>query len=287
MLCSSCPRNCKVDRQKSVGFCSCPKEIIVAKYMLHHWEEPIISGDENSAGSGAIFFGGCNLKCVYCQNEEISFNPKGIKMTPNELASLFKKIEEMGALNINLVSPTQYTNEIIKAIKIYRPKIPIIYNTSGYELPSLITELLPYVDIFLTDMKYSSDDVSKKYSRCSDYVGFCKESTDIMIKNKPLVFDGDLMKQGVIVRHLVLPGELKNTFGVIDYFTRYKGKAYLSVMSQFTPEYRSSIKRGLTPLEYKIVLRKIIESGIDECFVQELSSASEEYIPEFNTGNET
>ena len=282
--CCLCPHKCGVDREKNFGRCHSLSEMRICRIAPHFYEEPPISGTK---GSGTIFFGGCSLDCEFCQNYKISKSYAGIPYSPEKLADELKKLEESGVHNVNFVTPTHFSDKIRLALDIYRPKIPIIYNTSGYELPSLITELLPYVDIFLTDMKYSSDDVSKKYSCCSDYVGFCKESTDIMIKNKPLVFDGDLMKQGVIVRHLVLPGELKNTFGVIDYFTRYKGKAYLSVMSQFTPEYRSSIKRGLTPLEYKIVLRKIIESGIDECFVQELSSASEEYIPEFNTGNET
>lgn len=281
--CCLCPHKCGVDREKNFGRCHSLSEMRICRIAPHFYEEPPISGTK---GSGTIFFGGCSLDCEFCQNYKISKSYAGIPYSPEKLADELKKLEESGVHNVNFVTPTHFSDKIRLALDIYRPKIPIVYNTSGYELPSVITELLPYVDIFLTDMKYSSDDVAKKYSRCSDYVGFCKESTDIMIKNKPLVFDGDLMKQGVIVRHLVIPGELKNTFGVIDYFTRYKGKAYLSVMSQFTPEYRSSIKRRLTPLEYKIVLRKIIESSIDECFVQELSSASEEYIPEFNTGNE-
>lgn len=253
----------------------------ICRVAPHFYEEPPISGTN---GSGTVFFGGCSLDCEFCQNYKISKSYAGVSYTPEQLADEIKKLEESGVHNINFVTPTHFSDKIRLALDIYRPKIPIVYNTSGYELPSVITDLLSYVDIFLTDMKYSSNDVAKKYSKCSNYVENCQSSTDIMIKNKPLIFDGNLMKQGVIVRHLVLPTELDNTFGVIDYFTRYKGAAYLSVMSQFTPEYRSAIKRTLSPLEYKIVLRKIIDAGIEDCFVQELSSANEDYIPEFNLG---
>lgn len=291
MLCSSCPRNCKVDRQKSVGFCSCPKEIIVAKYMLHHWEEPIISGDENSAGSGAIFFGGCNLKCVYCQNEEISFNPKGIKMTPNELAGLFKKIEEMGALNINLVSPTQYTNEIIKAIKIYRPKIPIIWNSSGYESVTEIKKLKNYIDIYLVDLKYMDDKLSADLSNAKDYPQIATKAIKQMKQNQneDIIING-LMKKGVIVRHLVLPNCIKNSFLCLDWIKETLGEEqYISLMSQYFPNQKvknnpqySDINRSLHPIEYKRVLNYLYKLKFRNGFIQELTSANCCFIPNFS-----
>ena len=281
MICSLCPRSCKVDRTVSHGACRCGSEMKICRIAPHFYEEPPISG---SNGSGTVFFSGCSLDCEFCQNHKISKSYVGKTYSPIELAEELKKLEESGVHNINFVTPTHFSDKIVETLEIYRPKIPIVYNTSGYELPSVIEKLLPYVDIFLTDMKYSSDDVAKKYSRVNDYVKFNRLSTDVMVKNKPLAFEGDLMKQGVIVRHLVLPTELQNTFGVIDYYAEnYLDTAYLSVMSQFIPEYRSSITRTLTPLEYKIVLNRLLKSNVEKCFIQELSSATTEFVPDFLT----
>lgn len=279
--CYLCPIKCGADREKSIGVCRAGGEMKVCRIAPHFFEEPPISGTN---GSGTVFFSGCSLACEFCQNHEISKSYVGKTMTPAELAAEIKKLEESGVHNINFVTPTHFSDKIRQALDIYRPSIPIVYNTSGYELESVVKELLPYVDIFLTDMKYSSDDAALKYSKRANYVEHCKKSLDVMVKNKPLIFDGDLMIQGVIVRHLVLPENLENTFGVIDYFAEnYKDKAYLSVMSQFVPAYKSTLNRVLSPLEYKIVLKKLFSSGIDNCFVQELSSAKTEYIPEFYT----
>ena len=281
MICSLCPRSCKVDRAVSYGACRCGSEMKICRIAPHYYEEPPISG---SNGSGTVFFSGCSLDCEFCQNHKISKSYVGKTYSPIELAEELKKIEQSGVHNINFVTPTHFSDKIVETLEIYRPKIPIVYNTSGYELPSVIEKLLPYVDIFLTDMKYSSDDVAKKYSRVNDYVKLNRLSTDVMVKNKPLVFEGDLMKQGVIVRHLVLPTELQNTFGVIDYYAeKYLDTAYLSVMAQFIPEYRSSIKRTLTPLEYKIVLNRLLKANVEKCFIQELSSATTKFVPDFLT----
>ena len=279
--CFLCPRRCGVDREVGVGACRAKSEMKVCRIAPHFYEEPPISGTN---GSGTIFFSGCSLDCEFCQNHDISKSYVGKTMTPSMLADEMEKLEKKGVHNINFVTPTHFSDKIRLALDIYRPSVPIVYNTSGYELDGVIRELIPYVDVFLTDMKYSSDTVAKKYSKRADYVENCKKSLDVMVKSKPLVFDGELMKQGVIVRHLVLPGNLENTFGVIDYFAeKYKNDAYLSVMSQFVPTYKSTISRTLTPLEYKIVLKKLFASGVDKCFVQELSSAKTDYIPDFYT----
>ena len=256
----------------------------ICRIAPHYFEEPPISGTK---GSGTVFFSGCSLDCEFCQNHEISKASVGRTYTPEELAEEFKKLEESGVHNINLVTPTHFSDKIRTALDLYRPHIPIVYNTSGYELPSVVRELLPYVDIFLYDVKYASDDLAKKYSRCDDYVAFNRAALAVAVENKPIVMEGDLMKQGVIVRHLVLPENVDNTLQVIDYYAEHlQHDAYLSVMAQFIPAYRSSLKRTLSPLEYKIVLNKLFKYDFDKCFIQDLSSASDEYVPTFYTGED-
>lgn len=252
----------------------------ICRIAPHFYEEPPISGKN---GSGTIFFSGCSLDCEFCQNHEISKAYVGKTYSPAELADAIFQLEQSGVHNINFVTPTHFSDRIAEALTIYRPKIPVVYNTSGYELPSVTEKICSFVDIFLVDMKYSDDAVASRYSRVSDYVRFNRESTEIMVRNKPLVFDGDLMKQGVIIRHLVLPGELPNTFGVIDHYAeKYAESAYLSVMAQFFPAYKSKIKRTLSPLEYKIVLNRLYKANIGNCFVQDLSSASDSFVPDFS-----
>ena len=203
MKCEICPRKCKIDREKQVGFCGA-KTLKIAKVMLHQWEEPIISGKH---GSGAIFFSHCTLKCLYCQNSEISEFGNGKETTVFELAKIFEDLENSGAENINLVSPTQYTNEIIEALKIYRPKIPVVWNTGGFETVETIKKLKGFVDIFLTDLKYFSPEISKDLSKAEKYFEFASKAILEMRKNQPKdeFFENGMMKKGLIVRHLVLP----------------------------------------------------------------------------------
>lgn len=280
MNCALCPRKCGVDRTRSTGACHMGAEMKICRIAPHFYEEPPISGER---GSGTVFFSGCSLDCEFCQNHAISKKSVGKTYTPAELAAALKGLEQTGVHNINFVTPTHFSEKIKETLDLYRPAVPIVYNTSGYELPEVVRSLLPYVDIFLVDLKYSDNGTAMKYSKTPDYVENCLSSIDVMVNNKPLVFDGDVMKQGVIVRHLVLPENLPNTFGVIDIFDkRYLERAYFSVMAQFFPAYKSSIKRTLTPLEYKIVLRKLFALRTDKCFVQELGSASEEYVPPFD-----
>jgi len=286
--CRLCPRECAVMRNKSTGFCGAPEEMRIAKAMLHFGEEPPISG---TRGSGTIFFSGCSLKCRYCQNHAISRSAAGESYSPARLAELFKHLEGMGAHNINLVTPTHYSAAIKAALDIYRPKIPIVYNTGGYEKPEIIRSLKGYIDIYLTDLKYADDDISRALSGVNDYFNraFCAITEMIKEQPKPIYDGGGMMKAGVIIRHLVLPGYLENSVKVLRCFAEnFKDNALLSLMSQYTPpsELRESLpqnlKRTLRPLEFKYILNKLDELEIGDGFIQDISSATEEMLPDFN-----
>ena len=214
-LCNVCPRKCNVNRSKTVGFCKAGILPKISNVMLHHFEEPPISGTK---GSGAIFFSSCTLKCVYCQNFNISTKCDGKEISVETLASLFKQLEEAGANNINLVTPTHYTEQIIEALKIYKPNIPIVWNTSGYESAETIKKLKEYVDIYLSDFKYFSSELSKNFSMAPNYFEECSKATLEMRKNQPIdVFENGLMKKGLIIRHLCLPNQTKDSERVLDW----------------------------------------------------------------------
>lgn len=284
-LCSICPRNCNINRSKTVGFCKAGLNPKVSKVMLHYFEEPPIS-DKN--GSGAIFFSSCTLKCVYCQNFEISTECEGKEISIETLVSLFKQLENAGSNNINLVTPTHFTNQIIEALKIYKPKIPIVWNTSGYEKPETIKLLKDYVDIYLTDFKYFSSELSAKFSLAPNYFDVCSKATLEMRKNQPKdVFENGLMKKGIIIRHLCLPGQTKDSEKIIDWINNNLGnETYLSLMSQYVPmgnaKNHPEINRKIKPLEYKILINKLNNLGFKNVFLQDYSSASTEFTPDFN-----
>ena len=286
--CFQCPRHCKVDRDKEKGFCGALNDAKIAKVMLHHWEEPIISGSEIDSGSGAIFFSHCNLKCVYCQNYKISHNDVGEVYSPQDLADLFKKLEQTGALNINLVTPTHYSKSILKALKIYKPKIPVVYNCGGYEDEKMLEELKDYIDIYLTDLKYFSSDLSKKYSFCPDYFEKATKAILKMRENvKNDVIENRLMKKGLIIRHMVLPNQTDDSLKVLDWIKTNLGtKTYISLMSQYTPfgeaKNYPEINRSLKPLEYKRVYNYLLKLGFYNGFMQEMSSSNNCYIPDFD-----
>ena len=278
--CNLCPRKCGIDRNKHLGSCHSTNDMRICRIAPHFYEEPPISG---TLGSGTIFFSGCSLDCEFCQNFQISKSNVGKIYTPEQLALEIKLLENSGVHNINFVTPTHFSHKIRETLNIYRPQIPIVYNTSGYELPSIINEMNDYVDIYLVDMKYSNNQIAKKYSKINSYCDYCKQSIDLMVKNKPLIYDKNgLLKQGVIIRHLVLPENIDNTFGVIDFYKNYKQSALLSVMAQFVPTYKSSIKRILKPIEYKMIINYLIKNEINNCYIQELDSADVNYIPPFN-----
>ena len=288
-FCKQCPRHCKVDREKNVGFCGASNVCQISKIMLHHWEEPIISGEEKDKGSGAIFFSHCNLKCVYCQNYEISHFDVGKEYSVLDLVGVFKKLEEDGALNINLVTPTHYVQNIIDALKIYKPKIPVVYNTGGYDDPKMLEKLLGLVDIFLTDFKYYDDALALKYSGASNYLENIKKCLMVMKKICPQdVIENGLMKKGIIIRHLVLPNHTDDSMRVLEEIKAILGEnAIVSLMSQYTPHGKAcefeEINRKLKPLEYKRVKNYMLKLGFQDGFVQEMCSATEKFIPDFES----
>lgn len=286
--CRLCPRNCGADRQKSNGFCKSGKLSSVARADLHMWEEPCISG---SRGSGAVFFSGCSLRCVFCQNHEISHTPYGQVLSDDALARVFLHLRDKGAHNINLVNPTHFAKNIINALGMVKKElgIPVVWNSGGYEKSETIASLHGLVDIFLPDLKYVSPTLSGKYSSAPDYFDYAKSALDEMFR---LVgypeFDGDgMMKKGVLVRHLVLPSNVEESKKVIDHLAQNydTNKLYVSLMCQYFPTHKAfdfpEISRRLTTLEYQKVLKYAREKGIINGFCQEKSSAKEEYVPQF------
>ena len=289
-LCSVCPRNCNSSRDTSVGFCGAKNSATISKVMIHHFEEPIISGQENDTkhGSGTIFFSGCTLKCCYCQNSEISSEVTGKEVSADILADIFKQLENAGAFNINLVTPTHFTNAIIEALNIYHPSIPIVWNTSGYETVSTIKKLAPYVDVYLTDFKYFDPKLAEKYSLAKNYPENAKNAILEMRKNQPEdIIENGLMKKGVIVRHLVLPSHTKDSLNIINWTNENLGnKTYFSLMAQYVPMAKAckhqEINRKVTPLEYKILEKQLNKLGFVNAFLQDSSSAETIYTPDFN-----
>ena len=286
MQCKLCPRQCNIDRDKTTGYCGVNNTLKIARAGLHYWEEPIISGTE---GSGTIFFSGCNLKCVYCQNYDISSQAFGKEITVERLSEIFKELEDKGANNINLVTPTHYVPQIIEALKIYRPKIPIVYNTSGYDSVSELKMLEGYVDVYLTDLKYVDSELSKKYSKAPDYFDVASKAILEMVRQQPtnIYNDKGMLIKGVIVRHMVLPGCMKDSFKVLDWIKDNIGvDTIVSIMGQYTPYYKSvdypKINRPIKPLEYKAVIAHFNSIGLNNGYSQDLSSSSKDYIPPFN-----
>ena len=277
-----------MERSKTLGYCRCTNTVKIAKVMKHYFEEPPISCTEiNDGGSGAIFFSGCNLKCVYCQNEEISHEGIGKEISIETLASLYKQLQSSGANNINLVTPTHYTEQIIESLKIYRPKIPIVWNTSGYEKPEVIEKVSEVADIFLTDFKYFDNELSMRLSAAKDYPEYCKAA---LLKMRELkkedVFENGIMKSGIIVRHLILPNHTADSIKIIDWIYENLGnKTIISLMSQYVPTEKAKkieeINRKIKPLEYKIVEKHLLDLGFSNVFVQDFDSADLCYTPDF------
>lgn len=287
MKCEICPRMCSVDRVKNKGFCGQSNKVRISKVMLHHYEEPIISGNEEEKGSGAVFFAGCNLKCVYCQNYPISHKNKGKNISVKKLVKIYKKLEKKGAYNINLVTPTHFTEQIIESLKLYKPKIPVVWNSSGYETAETIKKLKDYVDIYLVDLKYMDNEIAKKYSRAPNYVEFACSAIMQMKQNQPKdVIENGLMKKGLIIRHLVLPTHTINSVKCLEFIAKNLGEdSIVSIMSQYEPRYDAvnypEINRKITPLEYKRVINTAIKLNLENCFTQDLSSADSKYTPKF------
>ena len=281
--CSLCPNGCNINENFN-GFCGSKNSLKIAKFYLHPFEEPCISGKN---GSGTIFFCGCSLKCVFCQNYELSRNLRGKDISVNELANIYKQLEDMGAENINLVNPTHYSDKIIESLKIYRPNIPIVYNTHSYENIEVLKEINNYVDVYLADIKYFSQQTALRYCGKSNYFDKASKAIEFMISSKPLSFNKEgMMTKGVIVRHLVLPLNVGDSKKILDWFMPFKNEAYFNLMSQYTPfgniENFPELQRKITKREYTNALDYAISLGIEKMFYQKYESASTEYIPKWD-----
>ncbi|MDE7479522.1 MAG: radical SAM protein [Lachnospiraceae bacterium] len=294
--CVLCPRQCRIDRTSHRGYCGENSQVSVVRASLHLWEEPCISG---KAGSGTVFFSGCPLKCVFCQNREIALGKmgnKGKELTTTQLSELFLLLQDKGANNINLVTPTHFVPQTAEAVRMAKSRglsIPVVYNTSGYERIETLQLLDGLIDIYLPDLKYYSTKLSARYSNAPDYFQYASLAIKEMVRQagKP-VFDNrysdeKLMKRGVIVRHMVMPGHVKDSKAVIKYlYETYKDDIYLSIMSQYTPpedlnDY-PEISRRVTHREYDKVVDYAIELGVENAFIQEGDTAKESFIPDFD-----
>ncbi len=287
--CNICPRNCNVDRSKQSGFCGMSDEVYIARAALHMWEEPCISGDE---GSGTVFFSGCNLRCVFCQNYNIATGRMGKEVSVGRLSEIFMELQEKGANNINLVTPSHYICQIVEALQLAKDaglSIPIVYNTSGYEKVDTLKQLDGLIDVYLPDFKYMSKELSRKYSGAEDYSKVAKTAVKEMFRQTGVFqLDGKgIMTKGVIVRHLLLPGCTEDSKSVIKYlYNTYKDDVYISIMNQYTPLQHvakyTEINRKVTQAEYDSVVDYAIDLGVINAFVQEGDTASESFIPEFD-----
>ncbi len=287
MICSLCPRQCKAERTETenlTGICKMPLLPKVARAALHFWEEPPISGKN---GSGTVFFSGCALKCVYCQNYSLSHEGHGKPVTYQRLAEIFRELESKGAHNINLVSPSHYTEAIKKALDIYKPNIPIVYNSSSYDRTETLKSLEGYIDIYLMDLKYLSSQRAKLYSNAEDYPIFAQKAILEAYRQQPeCVLENGIMKKGVIIRHLLLPQGTFEAISVFDWVRINAPKATFSIMSQYVPLGRAMdfpiINRKVTQREYEKVVDYICESDFQNVFIQNLKSADEKFTPQFD-----
>ncbi len=284
MICKLCPHKCAAYKDKDTigGKCGVKANIKVARIAPHLWEEPVLSGER---GSGAVFFSGCTLKCIYCQNSEISANNYGVEITPEILAEEFKKLESSGVHNIDLISATQFLPAILKAFEIYKPKIPIVYNCGGFERVETLKALEGIVDIYLPDFKYSDDTLAKEYSGAEDYTQVATLAIKEMFRQtgKLAVNENGIAERGVLVRHLVLPNHTRNSINALNILKENFGdNLTLSLMGQYTPHSKAvdhpKLNRRITKREYEKVLTHLIDLDI-EGFAQELDSADDSYIP--------
>lgn len=288
--CLLCPRKCGINRAAGqTGVCGVSAEIRVARAALHYWEEPCISGEK---GSGAVFFSGCSLHCVFCQNREISDGKVGKIINKERLRDIFLELKAKGANNINLVTPGQYIPDIVWAVRDarrYGMELPIVYNTSGYENADELKQLEGIVDVYLPDFKYMDSALSAKYSRAKDYPSVAKQAISEMVRQQPKVVIDDatgLIQKGVIVRQLLLPGHVNDAKAIFKYLhDTYQDSIYISMMSQFTPialkDY-PEINRTVTRREYERLIDYAIKIGITNAFIQEGNVAKDSFIPAFD-----
>ena len=281
--CKLCPMECGADRINGVGACGV-STLRIAKYYLHPFEEPCISF---AKGSGTIFFSGCNLRCVFCQNYEVSRAQRGKAVTAQELADIFKELEDMGAENISLVTPSHLIAYLVPAFEIYKPKIPVVYNTGSYEKVELLQRIDPFIDIYLPDMKFYSPALSKRYLGKEDYFDIAAQAISFMAKKPLSMTETGKMLSGCIVRHLVMPLCASDSKAILKWFARELPKdTYLSLMSQYTPfgkiDGMPELSRKVTAREYDSVVETAFALGIENLFIQERNSSGEKYIPKWD-----
>ena len=286
--CTLCPRNCKINRHVTTGYCMAKDKIKIARAALHYWGEPCISGKN---GSGTIFFSNCNLKCIFCQNYEISTGNIGQEITIEKFSNICIDLQNKKALNINLVTPTHFVPLIIEGIKLARKKglkIPIVYNTSGYENIETIKMLNGYIDIYLPDLKYYSDFYAIKYSNCKNYFKFASQAIEEMYNQvgKP-IFEKGILKKGVIVRHLILPNLTKDSKRILKYlYEKYNDNIFISIMNQYTNikklEY-DNLNRTITNKEYNDVINYACDLGIKNAYIQKGKTQKKSFIPDFKS----
>lgn len=297
--CDICPRACGIDRTTAKGLCGEGEAVRLARAALHFWEEPPISGE---AGSGAVFFSGCPLRCVYCQNGSIASGEVGKEVTVDRLARIFLELQEKGALNVNLVTPTHFVPQIVEALDLARSeafsdeplRLPIVYNTSGYESVDTLRSLKDHVDVFLTDFKYASSDLARRYSNAPDYPEVASRALDAMFDVAgPFTYDEyedeQRLRRGVIVRHLLLPGQLEDSKRVMELIASkpYRDDIIVSIMNQFTPAQTSmqshpELMRQVSADEYDELIDYALDLGLENSFMQEDGTALESFIPAFD-----
>lgn len=287
--CTLCPRACGVDRTVHLGYCGCGTEMMAARAALHHWEEPCISG---TGGSGTIFFTGCTLKCCFCQNYSISQQGHGTSLSKERLGEIILRLQDEGAENISLVTATQYLPSILPVLDNVHPylHIPVVYNCGGYERLETLRMLEGYIDIYLPDLKYYSPDLSEKYSGAKNYFSYASAAIlEMLRQTKSLKFrENGSLERGVIIRHMVLPGQKEDSIRLLHWMADYlpKEQYLISLMSQYTPFFRAEeypeINRRITTYEYQKVVDTALSLGLEQGFMQEKSSAKKEYTPPFN-----
>ncbi len=284
--CKICPNACGADRTNGVGLCHMGSEARICRVALHPWEEPPISGTH---GSGTIFFAGCSLSCVFCQNYEISHFSVGRIYTKDDLIAAMQELVAKGAHNINLVNPTHYAHILKEVLTEYRPPVPVVYNSGGYDRADTLRELGGLIDIYLPDLKYLTPELAKRYSGRENYPAVAKEALREMFRQVGSArLENGIMTRGMLVRHLVLPGCSSESVRIVEYLAQeYGDDIYLSLMSQYTPHGEAAhypeINRRLKPIEYKRAIAAVTRTGLTNCFVQDPASSDEAYIPPFET----
>ena len=286
LKCNLCPRKCNVDRNSEKGFCNSDSRIKISRAAPHYWEEPCISGTN---GSGTVFFTGCSLKCVFCQNYEISHYDNGKFITQKELLKIFENLINSGVHNINLVTPSHYSYEIVKALKEFRSPVPIVWNSSGYERVESLKMLEGLVDIYLPDIKFYDSSISLKYAGAEDYFEIASSAVKEMfsqVGTLKLNEDG-IAEKGLIIRHLVLPGNISQTFKILDFISgNFPVETAISIMRQYVPYGKAvempPLNRKLSAKEYKLVKNRIKELGFENIYFQNEGAAEESFIPQFN-----